>query len=179
MTYKESQKFSKWLMLLLVPITVPLILTDFIYTYLSNEVFSLSNLLWTLPFSLVTIAIAILFWVLRLDTTVDETGVRYKFFPFTTTKHVPWTDIEYAYVRRYNPLSEYGGWGLRTGWSRKVGSAYNTKGDIGLQLVYKSGKRFLLGTQNQEQLKDYMQELYQKGLVKPETDNVSGINDRF
>lgn len=169
MPYIESQKFSKWLMLLLLPATLPLIVIGVIDIYQSNDVFSVNNLIWLIPFFLVMIAIPLLFRVLRLDTTIDETGVTYKFYPFISSKHVPWADIEYAYVRKYNPLSEYGGWGLRTGWSKKVGSAYNTKGDIGLQLVYKSGKRFLLGTQNEEQLKKYMQELYQKGLVKPET----------
>lgn len=172
MPYIESQKFSKWLMLAILPVTIGVVLFDVIYSYQTKGGFSATSLMWSIPFVLINVAVVYLFWVLRLDTMVDETGVTYKFFPFTTAKLVPWTDIEYAYVRRYNPLSEYGGWGLRTGWSKKVGSAYNTKGDIGLQLVYKNGKRFLLGTQNEVQLRAYMQELYQKGLLKPDVDDI-------
>jgi hypothetical protein len=49
-------------------------------------------------------------------------------------------------VRKYNPLTEYGGWGYRTGFGKKSG-AMNVKGNIGIQIELSNGKKLLLGTQ--------------------------------
>ena len=61
------------------------------------------------------------------------------------SRTIDWEDIAEAYVRKYNPLGEYGGWGYRL--SPKHGTAYNVMGDQGLQLVLKNGRRILIGTQ--------------------------------
>lgn len=61
-------------------------------------------------------------------------------------------DIGKYYIRTYNPLREYGGWGIRTGWGRKSGKAYNMSGRIGLQLELKNNKKILLGTHKPEDL---------------------------
>ncbi len=36
------------------------------------------------------------------------------------------------YARKYRPIREYGGWGIRYGWN---GRAYSTSGNEGVQLV--------------------------------------------
>ena len=54
-----------------------------------------------------------------------------------------------VYTRTYSPMREYGGWGIRFG---KSGKAYNIKGDEGLQLVFKNGKRLLIGSQKSQEL---------------------------
>jgi hypothetical protein len=46
-------------------------------------------------------------------------------------------------VRTYQPLKEYGGWGLK-GTSKN--RAYNMSGKEGLQLELKDGRRVLIGT---------------------------------
>ena len=67
-----------------------------------------------------------------------------RFFPFHfREKHFAWEDISKAYVRRYSPLWEYGGWGIKYGFQ---GKAYNVSGNEGIQLELKSGKRVLIGT---------------------------------
>ncbi|NNE30744.1 MAG: hypothetical protein HKN40_00090 [Winogradskyella sp.] len=60
-----------------------------------------------------------------------------------------WNDINSAYVRQYDALSEYGGWGLKGGnlWKKSKGKAINVSGDIGIQLELNNGKRLLIGTQ--------------------------------
>jgi hypothetical protein len=50
-------------------------------------------------------------------------------------------------------LWEYGGWGIRYSWN---GIAYNTKGNMGLQIVMNTGKRILIGTQKPEELAAYL-----------------------
>ena len=101
---------------------------------------------------LVPIGLIVLFLTLRLDTHIDETGISYRFFPFQRRfKTIAWSEIEQAYIRQYNPIVDYGGWGLRLGLFGK-GRAYNVKGNQGLQIVFKNGKKFLIGTQQPEAL---------------------------
>jgi hypothetical protein len=62
---------------------------------------------------------------------------------------IPWSDIDQIYVREYSPLAEYGGWGIR--YSRN-GRAYNVRGNKGIQISKKNGKRILLGTQHPDEV---------------------------
>ena len=120
-----------------------------------------------LLFALIPLALMVVFFIMRLDTTINEEGIFFRFYPFQKGKFISWTAIEKAYIRKYSPIAEYGGWGLRTGWSKKTGGAYNTAGDMGLQLEYKDGKRFLLGTQRADELRAFMEGLYKTGVVLP------------
>ena len=61
-------------------------------------------------------------------------------------------DIVDAYVRTYQPLGEYGGWGVR--WAPGSSSAYTVSGNQGLQLKLRDGSRFLVGTQRPEELRE-------------------------
>lgn len=81
----------------------------------------------------------------HLNTEIHEHGIHYQFKPFhRQPKRVYWDDLEKVYVRRYRPLTEYGGWGYRVGVS---GGAYNVKGNQGIQLQFKNGRKLLIGTQ--------------------------------
>ncbi|MBX2816795.1 MAG: hypothetical protein KTR24_12380, partial [Saprospiraceae bacterium] len=49
-----------------------------------------------------------------LYTKIDQRGVHYQFKPFhRRTRTIPWDNIRGSVVRRYSPLREYGGWGIR------------------------------------------------------------------
>ena len=72
---------------------------------------------------------------------------------------IPWKDIEECYVRQYSPLREYGCWGIRFGLN---GKAYNVKGNKGIQVKLKSGKKILFGTQNEIEVKDVIQLYFKK-----------------
>ncbi len=164
MQYTESQKFGKWLLWVILPVTIAFTCFSAIYSYKTAEGASFR---YEFAFSIIPLAVMILFFIMRLDTTINDEGIFFRFYPFQKGKFIPWTAIEKAYVRKYNPISEYGGWGLRTGWSKKSGGAYNTAGDMGLQLEYKDGKRFLLGTQRADELRSFMEGLYKNGIVLP------------
>lgn len=58
---------------------------------------------------LLLIATALVVFVLRLTTRIDENGIHYKFFPFhPSEKSISWYDISKCYVRKYRPIQEYG-----------------------------------------------------------------------
>jgi len=96
----------------------------------------------------------LLFGSLRLITVINETGISFRFFPFHLKYHlIHWDEIEKYEVVKYNPIRDYGGWGIRCG---KKGKAYNVSGDKGLELILKNGKRLLIGTQMEKEMKDYL-----------------------
>ncbi len=77
-----------------------------------------------------------------------------KFIPFhNTPRLIDWNEIEKLEVVKYDPIGDYGGWGIK---SKKGKKAYNVSGDIGLKLYLKNGKNILIGTQCEEELREYL-----------------------
>lgn len=108
-----------------------------------------------LAMSILLFMVVGLLLLLQLKTKIDEVGVHYRFVPFHLKQNsILWQDIKSAQVRKYEPLKEYGGWGIK-GYSKK-NRAYNVKGNIGLQLVLKNGNKILLGTQKEEEIKQFL-----------------------
>jgi hypothetical protein len=149
-TFYEIQKFNKWWMKLLLAIPI-LLFVGGVVLGKTNRPESTSMLIATV----IVVFIIVLFYFTKLETRVDETGITIRFFPFQRVYYyVRWDEVESASIRNYNPLMEYGGWGLR--YSIKNGKAFNVSGTFGLQLVLKSGKKFLIGTQKQTDLNNYL-----------------------
>lgn len=96
---------------------------------------------------------------LRLETRITDEAVMFRFVPLHRKWRVHrWEDIRSAEVRRYSPLGEYGGWGIRYGLGGR-GKAYNVSGNQGLQLVLKNGKKILLGTSRPMELSELLKDL--------------------
>lgn len=86
---------------------------------------------------------------IKLTTRIDSDGIFYRMTPFHFREQfIPWDEIDAVYVRKYSPVKEYGGWGMR--YSRQ-GKAFNVKGNEGIQVVFKNGKKLMLGTQRGEE----------------------------
>ncbi len=107
---------------------------------------------------LLLLAIGWLFWVMRLDTRVDESGIHYRFYPFHRQWwHLSWSACRWCWVRTYRPIGEYGGWGLRL--AGRWGRAYNVSGSWGLQVVTEDDRRILWGTQRPDALRQVLKDL--------------------
>ena len=111
-------------------------------------------------FSALTLTLtSVLFAIMKLETSIDINGISVRFFPFhLKKKHFNWDQLESCSIRTYKPVIEYGGWGIRKTFSGK-GTAYNVKGKVGLQLVFKNGDRLLIGTQKAEELNEVLKTL--------------------
>jgi hypothetical protein len=97
-----------------------------------------------------------LIYSFELKTRIDEKGIHYRFIPFhLSIKFIAWDELNNAYVRKYDPISEFGGWGIkgRVLKRKSKGVAFNIKGNIGLQLELQNGKKILIGTQKEEEVK--------------------------
>ncbi|MBP6302647.1 MAG: hypothetical protein KBB37_04880 [Bacteroidia bacterium] len=147
-TFNELQKFKNtWFWFILAGGSIYLIVNILIYK--KSITFLPPSIHFIMLFS--TMGSAIVFWVMRLKTKIDSTGIEVQLSAFARSKHEwKWGEIKRAYVRQYKPLLEYGGWGIR--YSFKNGRAFNVKGKIGLQLELNDGKKILIGTQQKDEL---------------------------
>lgn len=84
-----------------------------------------------------------------MSTTLfaDELQVH---FGRRTRFRIPLKNVVRAYARTYDPLGEYGGWGIRGGKGNN--RAFNMQGNLGVQLVLRSGQKLLIGSDRPEEL---------------------------
>ena len=87
---------------------------------------------------------------LRLVTEVRSGALIVGLRPFHR-REIRLSDVKSFEVRKYRPIREYGGWGIR--WSLRNGVAYNMAGNLGVQLELTDGRRILVGSQKPEELK--------------------------
>ncbi len=96
--------------------------------------------------------LSLLFFTMKLETRISDNGIAVRFYPFQLKfRNYRWEDLEEVYLREYSPIAEYGGWGIRYSLVGK-GKALNVSGRMGLQLVFKDGRRLLIGTSKPEDI---------------------------
>ncbi len=141
------------------------------------------------------VLILIMFLVsrMKLVTVIEETGIRFGFETRMRQKFIAkfvlllfgikfWGRFTYGLmqksiskesisryeVRKYKPLSEYGGWGYRKigrGLFKKQvpGVSYSVNGNMGLQLYLTNGEKILIGTHEAEGVGRAMKKLMNEG----------------
>lgn len=152
--FSEKQQFRQWWiwLILLFPFA-----TNIWQNYKENQTFQLNFKSIYFVVFLIVIIIFFFFWIMTLKTEITTEGVSVQFFPFhLKPRFFPWQNIKSIYVRKYSPLREYGGWGLRVGIFGK-GTAYNVSGNIGIQLEIIPNKKLLIGTRQPEEVKFALQ----------------------
>jgi hypothetical protein len=166
-TFKETQKFNQpliWIGMIFIGLIMTSIFGFGLYKQLiqdlpfGNNPMSDNGLIITFVLNiLLFICLILLFRFARLSTFIDKTGIEYRFFPFQLKYHkISWAEIEKKEVITYNPIRDYGGWGMR--FNRK-GKAFNVSGDKGIRLYLKNGKQILIGTQKEIELADFLKTL--------------------
>ncbi len=116
----------------------------------------------------------LLFRTIRLETTIDATGVSYRLFPFQLKRRQKsWDEIDRIFVREYSPLKEYGGWGMRHTFTR--GTAYNVSGNMGLQLVLRNNKKILIGTIKPDEANSVLKTLVSERVIDKEKNTPTNI----
>jgi hypothetical protein len=102
------------------------------------------------PFSTLGI-LALLVALLNLKTKVFSDSIKVSMLPFVINKTIKKSDILKAEDIKYNPLLDWGGWGIKINFK---GIAYNMYGNRGVKLTMKSGRIILLGSQKSYLLYD-------------------------
>ena len=146
--YKEEQQFrQRWIWGLLIALCVPpLFIAWQLFEMISANSADYLLMAFVLLFYVCIMgALVWLFIRFKLTTEVRTDAICFKFPPLLYKwKTVKKEDIATFEIRKYKPISEFGGWGIKGGFKSK---AYTVSGDIGLQLLLKNDKKVLIGTQ--------------------------------
>lgn len=153
--FTETQKFKQWWIWFIIIVVNGIFLYSIYIQIIQKRPVGDNPMsdIGLLIAAVITLAMTLLFINFRLDIQIKEDGIYVRFFPFNFAyKKYFWNTISKAYVRQYNPIKEYGGWGIRFSFFGK-GKALNISGDIGLQLEFQNGKKLLIGTQKGDEIK--------------------------
>ena len=150
--YREEQNVSQWWVWVIVVVAAGLAWWAFVQQVILGHAFGgdpLPNWGVWIFWAVIGIGLpAMFFWLrLMLEVTTQEVLIRYR--P-VLRRSIALTEIESFEVRTYSPVREYGGWGIK-GWSRR-NVAYNARGNRGVQLTLRDGRRVMLGSQRPEEL---------------------------
>ncbi|HZL08868.1 MAG TPA: DUF6141 family protein [Prolixibacteraceae bacterium] len=162
--FKETQQFRQWWFIVAILIAIIPSMIFSIYALFQQTVrgiqvgdnpapnavlivlfFAMGMMLW-------------LFFSMKLEVSVDKDGIHYRFSPLISkTKLILKEEIHRFEIRKYSPILDYGGWGIKKRF--KWGRAYNVSGNIGLQLYLKNGRKVLFGTQRSQALMYAMEKM--------------------
>lgn len=175
--FTETQYFRQSIFIYLIALVAVAVLSIFgygIYTQiivgktLGNHPMSNGGLI--VATSLVTLLLGLiltLFLTMKLETRIDREGIAYRFYPFIQKwERIDWEKIAHCEVITYNPIKDYGGWGIRYGHR---GKAYNVRGNKGLLISFQSGKKLLIGTGKEQQLRTFLENI-RPGNIDPGTE---------
>ncbi|AKB57240.1 hypothetical protein MSBR2_0724 [Methanosarcina barkeri 227] len=105
----------------------------------------------------------VFFYYIKLVTEVRNDGIYVRFYPFHRSfKRFPFESIQNYKALTYNPIRDYGGWGIRYGLK---GNAYNMAGNRGVLLEFTDGnkmKKLMIGSQIPEKLAEAIRKANEK-----------------
>jgi hypothetical protein len=167
--FKEEQRFDQWWMKLLIfGATLAGIGPMYYGTIMQlstgkpwgdNPMSDTGLIIMDIVTTVILAGVIYLVFGSKLVTIIKQEGIYVKFKPLLyKERFIPAETIEKYEIRKYNPVREYGGWGVRYGKFGR-GKAYNVKGKFGLQLWLKNNKKLLIGTQRTEAIKRAMDKM--------------------
>lgn len=93
--------------------------------------------------------ILVLVALMRMTTEVDEAGLKVVFgFLPVYTRRIAFSDIGAVAAETYDPLREFGGWGIRGMGKNR---ALTMQGNQGVRITLKDGSRLLVGSAQAEE----------------------------
>ena len=143
--FHEEQRFRKATIALLLGVI------DFVVfvTVAAQTISRPDELIIVTITPLVVVLVALLYSRAHLDVDVNGEGVTIAFRYLWPTRRIRFAEIIGLEVRRYNPLLEYGGWGVRLG---PRGWGYMTTGNEGVQLRLRKRIPVLIGSARPREL---------------------------
>ena len=162
--FREEQKFRQWWIWAIILLTTGVWFYSIIVQVIMGKDFGNNpgSDFFVVLIGILPIIIVYVFLRIKLITVVDNEGVHYRFAPWQRkAKTITPDDIKEYHVRKYRPIMEYGGWGVRKS-IRKYGNAYNVAGNVGMQFELNNGKKFLIGTHKAESFKRALDKLMER-----------------
>lgn len=151
--FREKQRFTQfWLWALLLGLAA-ILLAGFVYQVLLGGTFGnrpLSDVPLSIMVALISFGLPFFFYWITLTTEVMPGMLQVRFRPFHLKPvRIPLHTVRDIEKVTYNPIGEYGGWGIR--WGTK-GKAYSTSGREGVLLRFYNQQSVLIGSQHAKEL---------------------------
>jgi len=151
--FREKQRFRQFWLWVVVLGVASIFWIGFVYQVLMGGQYGnrpVSDVQLSILFVLIGVGLPYFFFHMSLLTEVQPGLLRVRFWPF----HVKPKEIPLHLVRdyesvTYNPIGDYGGWGIRFGFK---GKAYNVSGNRGVKLYFYDQKPLLIGSQQADEL---------------------------
>ncbi|MBX3097838.1 MAG: hypothetical protein KF812_13375 [Fimbriimonadaceae bacterium] len=139
--FRETQRFAIWAEALMLGAGV--VMPVALFFLLQDE----KDAVYVL--TMVPVMLLVYLGFFRMVTEVSDTALRVTFgwIPFYR-RTIPLAEIVSAEVITYNPIRDYGGWGIR---GIPV-QALNARGNRGVKLLMTSGRHLMVGSQIPEDL---------------------------
>lgn len=138
--FEEEQKFKQWWLWTLI-----LVVNGFlIYNLFNNVILKDKDVTFSIITLIIGLSISIFFYNIKLKTKIFKDRIEILLLPFRIHKTFIFKNMKKIEVVKYNPILEYGGWGIRLG-------AYTISGNKGIKMYYDKDV-ILIGTQKSEEL---------------------------
>lgn len=149
----EKQKPSQWWIILII-IFYTLFLSYLVYSQVFKGVpflgFEIPDNVLLVLWAIFGLVVPIGFFTAELNIMIKNDGIYIKYFPFHWDYiKIPLEDIDDFEEITYNPLKDYGGWGIRYG---AKGNAFNAHGNKGVNIKTSYSRDLLIGSQKTEEL---------------------------
>jgi hypothetical protein len=167
--FKEEQRFNQWWLWLIMIFSFAAGVIPIWYGFYQqvssgkpwgdNPTSNAMLLMIAIFTTLLMSGILIILKTSRLLVEIRNDGIHFRFFPFFLKwRKISKEEINNYTVGKYNPIGEYGGYGVRKSYG-KYGRAYNVSGNLGLRLYLKNGKVVLFGIQRTQAVSAAMQKM--------------------
>jgi hypothetical protein len=162
--FNETQRFRQWW----IYAVIALVLASWVFSLITiypetqKEGDNSATIMLIINSIFIPVIIYVLVGVIKLKTRIRKEGIYYRFVPLHfKEKFISPDEIEKFEVRKYKPIPEYGGWGVKSR-GKKHGKAVNISGNMGLQLYLKNGKKLLIGTQKPRKIEKAVEDMMRK-----------------
>lgn len=154
--FTESERMDKtWI---LIPFITTNIITVTVGLFSVIKAKEMTWIEFFIFFSLINIPLLALLIFTKFKVIIGTSGIAFQLQPFQIKKKtITWNEVSTASVVKYNPMRDYGGWGLKRG---KKGLAYTISGSYGVYLEMKEGKNIMVGLKNHQAANEIITKIF-------------------
>ena len=156
--FKEVQRFNQWWIWLTLILINLIPIWGIIQQVILKKPFGNNPMpdIGLYIFLFITLIFPVLFLWIQLKTNIDNNSIRFQFVPLPE-KEIEWREVAKVEFIDYGFV---GGWGIRMG--TKYGTVYNIRGKKGLSIILKNGKKLVVGTQKESEMKIVAEKLNER-----------------
>lgn len=160
MEFRETQRLKLWWLYILVGLEMLVMMLIFSFGKHRITFAELAEINFMLL--LAAASPLILVWGVQqisFKYIINERGISYKYLSLTGKyRLIPWASVNSIYIRKYDAMGEYGGWGAKYRlWFKMKDKAFIFNDENkGLQIEIKNGKKILFSTNELAGLQSFL-----------------------